>query len=156
MGLATQARRVSIGDWFMWVCWIEDFCVQMMENPGYVERFYDIVQNYNRQILDMVLEVEPDIIQYRGWYDTPDYWGPKRLSRRSWRPGSRNSAAQVHAGGSLFCYLLTEGYTVYRNILAEMDVDVYPGAGTDGRAQERELGGGQGGSWRQRTASGAG
>jgi hypothetical protein len=126
LGLATQARRVSIGDWFMWVCWIEDFCVQMMENPGYAERFYDIVQNYNRQILDMVLEVEPDIIQYRGWYDTPDYWGPKRL-RTLLAPRIQELAGQAHAGGSLFCYLLTEGYTVYRNILADMDVDVFLG-----------------------------
>jgi hypothetical protein len=126
LGLATQARRVAIGDWFMWVCWIEDFCVQMMEDPGYAEHFYDIVQNYNRQILAMVLEVEPDIIQYRGWYDTPDYWGPKRL-RTVLAPRIQELAAQVHAGGSLFCYLLTEGYTVYRNILAGMDVDVFLG-----------------------------
>jgi hypothetical protein len=126
MGLATQARRVSIGDWFMWVCWIEDFCVQMVENPGYVGRFYDIIQNYNRQILDMVLEVQPDIVQYRGWYDTPDYWGPKRL-REILAPRIQELAAQAHAGGSLFCYLLTEGYTVYRNILADMDVDVFLG-----------------------------
>ena len=78
MGLATQVRRVSVGDWFMWVCWIEDFCVQMVSEPEYVDRFYDIVNNYNKQIIDMALEVQPDIIQYRGWYDTPDYWGTKR------------------------------------------------------------------------------
>jgi hypothetical protein len=126
LGLATQARRVSIGDWFMWVCWIEDFAVQMLEDPSYVERFYDIVQRYNREILEMVLEVQPDLVQYRGWYDTPDYWGPKRL-RTILAPRIQELAAQVHAGGSLFCYLLTEGYTVYRSLLREMDVDVFLG-----------------------------
>jgi len=126
MGLATQARRVSIGDWFMWVCWIEDFAVQMLEDPAYIQRFYDIVQRYNREILEMVLEVQPDLIQYRGWYDTPDYWGPKRL-RTILAPRILELAAQVHAGGSLFCYLLTEGYTVYRDILRDMDVDVFLG-----------------------------
>jgi uroporphyrinogen-III decarboxylase len=110
----------------MWVCWIEDFAVQMMEDPAYVERFYDIVQNYNRQIVEMVLEVQPDLIQYRGWYDTPDYWGPKRL-RTILAPRIQELAAQVHAGGSLFCYLLTEGYTVYRNLLRDLDVDVFLG-----------------------------
>ena len=143
LGLATQARRVSIGDWFMWVCWIEDFCVQMMENPGYAERFYDIVQNYNRQILDMVLEVQPDIVQYRGWYDTPDYWGPKRL-RAILAPRIQELAAQAHAGGSLFCYLLTEGYTVYRNILDGYGRGRIPGVGTARRTQKRELCGSQG------------
>jgi hypothetical protein len=102
MGLATQARRVSIGDWFMWVCWIEDFCVQMVENPGYVERFYDIIQNYNRQILDMVLEIQPDVIQYRGWYDTPDYWGPTRL-REILAPRIRELASQCMGSSSAIC-----------------------------------------------------
>lgn len=126
MGLATQARRVSIGDWFMWVCWIEDFCVQMMETPEYVDRFYDIVNNYNKQILEMVLEVEPDIIQYRGWYDTPDYWGRDRY-RNILFPRIQELARQVHEGGSLFCCLLTEGYTLYRDIVNELDADVFLG-----------------------------
>ena len=126
LGLATQARRVSIGDWFMWVCRIEDFCVEMISNPGYVNRFYDICQNYNKQIIDMVLEVEPDIIQYRGWYDTPDYWGTQRY-RDILAPRISELGKQIHDGGSLFCVLLTEGYTLYKEILATLDVDVYLG-----------------------------
>jgi hypothetical protein len=126
LGLATQARRVSVGDWFMWVCWIEDFCVEMIRNPDYVNRFYDIIQNYNRRIVDMVLEVEPDIIQYRGWYDTPDYWGTQRY-KDILAPRINELGRQVHDGGSLYCVLLTEGYTLYKEILAEMDVDVYLG-----------------------------
>lgn len=126
LGLATQARRVSVGDWFMWVCWIEDFCVEMIHNPDYVNRFYDIIQNYNKQIVDMVLEVEPDIIQYRGWYDTPDYWGTQRY-RDILAPRISELGRQVHDGGSLFCVLLTEGYTLYREILAGLEVDVYLG-----------------------------
>ena len=52
LGVATQARRVSIGDWFMWVCWIEDFCVEMVANPEYISRSYDIVNNYNKEVVD--------------------------------------------------------------------------------------------------------
>ena len=126
LGLATQARRVAVGDWFMWVCWIEDFCLEMVSNPEYVSRFYDIVNNYNKQIIDMVLEVEPDIVQYRGWYDTPDYWGVPRY-KKILAPRISELGRKVHDGGSLFCVLLTEGYTHYKDILAEMDVDVYLG-----------------------------
>jgi hypothetical protein len=126
LGLATQVRRVSVGDWFMWVCWIEDFCVQMMSDPEYINRFYDIVNNYNKQMIDLALEVRPDIVQYRGWYDTPDYWGTKRY-REILMPRIGELAKQIHDGGSLFCVLLTEGYTLYKDLLAEMDVDVYLG-----------------------------
>ena len=126
LGVATQARRVSIGDWFMWVCWIEDFCVQMVENRAYIERFYDIVNAYNREILDLVLEVEPDIVQYRGWYDTPDYWGTERY-RDILAPRIRALGKQVHEGGALFCVLLTEGYTLYRDMLAGLSGDVFLG-----------------------------
>ena len=126
MQLLTQARRVSVGDWFMWACLIEDFCMAMIEAPDYVQRFYDIVQRYNRDVIDMVLEAEPDLIQYRGWYDTPDYWGHDR-HQRILVPKIREIADQVHDGGALFCYLLPEGYTHYRDTLKDLDVDVYLG-----------------------------
>ncbi len=126
MDLLTQARRVSVGDWFMWVCLIEEFCEAMIEAPEYVARFYDIVQNYNKQIIDMVLEVQPDLIVYRGWYDTPDYWGRVR-HENILLPKIQALGKQIHAGGSLFCYLLTEGYTLYRDLLRRMDVDVFLG-----------------------------
>ena len=126
MDLLTHARRVSVGDWFMWVCLIEQFCMDMIEQPEYVDRFYDIVQNYNRDIVDMVLEAEPDVVQYRGWYDTPDYWGRERY-RRILFPRIKELAQQVHEGGALFCCLLPEGHTLYRDMLAEMDVDVFLG-----------------------------
>ena len=124
--LATQARRLCIGDWFMWVCWIEDFCCQMIENPDYVNRLFDIINNYNKKIIDMVLEVEPDIIQYKGWYDTPDYWGTQRYQDIC-VPRITELGAQIRDGGSLFCVLFTEGYTLYRQILAKMNADVYLG-----------------------------
>ena len=126
MDLLTHARRLSVGDWFMWVCLIEDFCIAMVEDPEYVERFCDVCQEYNFEVLDLVLEVEPDLIQYRGWYDTPDYWGTKRF-RNILVPRIAELGARVHEGGSLYCYLLPEGYTLYREDLRRLDVDVYFG-----------------------------
>ncbi len=126
LDLLTQARRVALGDWFMWVCLIEDFCCAMVQDPDYVKRFYDIIHKYNLDIIDIVLEVEPDLIQYRGWYDTPDYWGEER-HREILVPRIQELSKRVHSGGSLFCYLLTEGYTQYKEALGKMDVDVFLG-----------------------------
>ena len=126
LGLLTHARRLSVGDWFMWVCLIEEFCMAMVEEPEYVNRFYDIVQDYNLAVLDMVLEVEPDVVQYRGWYDTPDYWGLDRLETIL-MPRIQQLADRTHQAGALFCYLLPEGYTLYRDRLSSLDVDVFLG-----------------------------
>ena len=126
LDLLTQARRVALGDWFMWVCLIEDFCCAMVQDPDYVKRFYDIIHRYNLDIIDIVLEVEPDLIQYRGWYDTPDYWGKER-HRDILVPRVQELSKKVHDGDSLFCYLLTEGYTQYKEALSKMDVDVFLG-----------------------------
>lgn len=126
LGLITQARRVALGDWFMWVCLIEDFCCAMVQDPCYVKRFYGIIHKYNLDIIDLVLEVEPDLIQYRGWYDTPDYWGKER-HKEILVPGIQELAKKVHNGNSLFCYLLPEGYTHYKETLSELDVDVFLG-----------------------------
>lgn len=126
MDILTQARRVSVGDWFMWVCLIEEFCCAMIDDPEYVDRFYDIIQRYNREIIDLALEVEPDLVQYRGWYETPDYWGTER-HKRILVPKICELVEKVHDGGAFFCYLLTEGYTLYREVLKNMDVDVFFG-----------------------------
>jgi len=126
LDLITHARRLSIGDWFMWLCLIEEFCMAMVEDAEYVCRLLDICQDYNMEVLEMVLEVEPDIVQYRGWYDTPDYWGLPR-HRDILVPRIEQIAERVRQAGSLFCYLLTEGYTLYRDTLKEMRVDVYLG-----------------------------
>ena len=88
--------------------------------------FFDIIDTYNRDIIEMALEVQPDIVQYRGWYDTPDYWGSERF-KRILKPRIAGLADQAHAGGALFCYLLPEGYTIYRDILNTLDVDVFFG-----------------------------
>lgn len=126
MDLLTQARRVSVGDWFMWVCLIEDFSYAMVEDPEYVSEFYDVVQEYNRQIVNLTLEVQPDLVQHRGWYDTPDYWGRVR-HKEILESRIRELAKIVHDGGSKFCYLLPEGWTLYRDALAQLDVDVFLG-----------------------------
>jgi len=126
LGLLTHARRLSIGDWFMWLCLIEDFCVAMIEDPAYLSRFLDICNEYNLRLLDMVLEAAPDVVQYRGWYDTPDYWGIAR-HRDVLMPRIAQLAEKAHRAGSLFCYLLPEGYTHYKDNLREMDVDVFLG-----------------------------
>ena len=126
MDLLTQARRLSVGDWFMWVCLIEDFCIAMVEDPAYVSRFLDICQDYSLEILNMVAEVAPDLVQCRGWYDTPDYWGAGRF-RDVLMPRIAHLASKAHDGGTLFCYLLPEGYTLYRDYLRQIDVDVFFG-----------------------------
>jgi len=126
MGLLSQARRVSVGDWFMWLCLIEEFLYAMIEQPNYVSRFYEIIQRYNRQTLELVLQADADVVQYRGWYDTPDYWGRKRY-QQILQPYIEELGQVVHDAGKLFCVLMPEGYTLYRDILDQMAVDVYFG-----------------------------
>ncbi len=126
MNLLTHARRVSVGDWFMWICLIEDFLCALFENPDYVSRLFDLVQEYNREILKLVLEVQPDLVQYRGWYDTPDYWGRERYATLL-KPKIDELAHMTHEGGCLFCILLPEGYTAYRDIHQQIAVDVMLG-----------------------------
>ena len=115
--LLTRVRRVSIGDWFMWVCLVEDFGVAMIENPGYVAQFYDIIPRCNREIIPLALKIKPDVIQYCGSYDTPDYRGRDRR-QRVLAPRIERLARQVYEAGWLFCYLFTEGYTLYRDVPA--------------------------------------
>ncbi len=121
--LFTTGRRTIVGDAFLWFCDAATFITQMYDDPAFVEEFYSIFQTWAKRLVELVLEVGVDFVQYRGWYETPAYWGPKGF-QKFLMPLIQEQAKMTHQAGKLFGYFLPEGHGVYAEVLKNLDADV--------------------------------
>ncbi|MEW6751249.1 MAG: uroporphyrinogen decarboxylase family protein [Candidatus Latescibacterota bacterium] len=118
-----QARRTITGDAFMWFCDIPEFAVCMIEAPGFVREFLAIFEGWAEDLTVLALEAKVDVVQHRGWYEIPTYWGVQPW-REYLMPFVQRQAAMVHAAGKLHSYLLPEGHGPLSGALRELGTDV--------------------------------
>jgi hypothetical protein len=121
--LLSVARRTVVGDAFEWFCDIPWFLMQLYDDPDFVERFLDIFQEWSLRLVELVLEVGVDVVQYRGWYESSLFWGLDGW-RRHLVPRIEAQTALVHSAGKLHTYLNPEGQGVYALALRDMGFDV--------------------------------
>ena len=124
--LLTVARRTIVGDAFQWFCDIPTFMLWMSDLPEWVAAFLGVFQDWSLKLVQLALEAGVDVVQYRGWYEIPTFWGP-RYWKQYLVPGIEAQTQLVHDAGKLHAYLLPEGHGVYGNALKEMGLDVLVG-----------------------------
>jgi uroporphyrinogen-III decarboxylase len=122
----TVARRTIVGDAFQWLCDIPWFLFQLHDNPSFVEEFLGIFQSWCLGLTDLALEAGVDVVQRRGWYEIPAYWGKDHFSRFI-APLVEEETQRVHEAGRLHCYLLPEGHGVLVPVLKDLGADVLLG-----------------------------
>ena len=120
--LLTIARRTIVGDAFLWFCDVPWFMIQLYDDPDFVEEFLGVFQDWSIELLELVLALDVDVVQYRGWYEIPTYWGVK-----SWRryivPLIEAQTELVHNAGKLHTYLLPEMDRAYIDVISGMKLD---------------------------------
>ena len=124
--LFVTARRTIVGDGFLWFCDNEDFMVWSIESPAFVKDFFAVFQEWALALTELALEAGVDLVQRRGWYEVPTYWGPERYHEYL-SPLVEEETQLVHQAGKLHSYLLPEGHGIYAPILKEMTVDALMG-----------------------------
>lgn len=118
----TVARRTIVGDAFQWFCEIDEFLMRLIDNPDFVREFLGIFQEWALGLTELALDAGVDVVQRRGWYEIPTYWGP-RFFKEYIVPLIDEETKLVHDAGKLHSYLLPEGHGVYASIFNEMEVD---------------------------------
>ena len=122
----TVARRTIVGDAFQWFCDIPWFMTQLYDDPEFVRQFLAIFQDWSMKLVNLVLEVGVDVVQYRGWYEIPTFWGP-RFWGKCILPYIEQQAEQVHSAGKRCSYLLPEGQGAYAEALKDTNIDILQG-----------------------------
>lgn len=124
--LLTVARRTIVGDAFQWFCDIPSFMLWMNDDPEWVAAFLAVFQDWSLKLVQLALEVGVDVVQYRGWYETPTFWGLKYW-KQYLMSGIQAQTQLVHDAGKLHAYLLPGGAGVYANTLKDMELDLLVG-----------------------------
>jgi hypothetical protein len=122
----TLVRRTIVGDAFQWFCDIRWFLTQLYDDPHFVSEFLGIFHDWAKKLLELVLDLPVDVIRYRGWYETPTFWGP-RFWNQYIRPCIQEQAQLIKSAGKLVSYLLPEGHGAYCEGLKDLQVDVLQG-----------------------------
>ena len=139
------ARRTYAGSA---VLWLTDATATMLAydtDPGYISEFLAIIQSWQLQLLEMVLDVGVDIVTRFGYYDTPDFWGRKYFSRFL-EPLLEREAAICEQAGCFLSQQQSKGVSQLVDIYKRMrvhilrDLDPVQG-GEDMALLKRELGG---------------
>lgn len=125
--LLTMARRTIVSDASQWFCDIPWFMMQLYDDPGFVKEFLQVFEDIANWQTDLVLNVGVDVVQRRGWYDEPNFWGGRHFEEHI-LPSMNAEAAKVHSAGSLHCYLLTRGWAPYLDLFDRLDTDILWGA----------------------------
>jgi hypothetical protein len=120
--LMTHVRRPIVGDAFLWFCDTPWFILQLYDDPDFVEQFLGLFHDWDLRLLDLILDFPVDFVQYRGWYETPTYWGYAGF-KRFLAPLIEEQTRRVHDAGVLQGYLLPEGQGALADLLAEMSFD---------------------------------
>ena len=122
-GTTFLARRLYLGSAILWLTDAEDTMCTYESNPAYIDELFEIIENWQLQMLDMVLDVGVDMVTRFGYYDTPDFWGVKYFDRYLRGPMDKEAELCEQAGAYL-SQQQSEGLTQMVDVYKEMKVHV--------------------------------
>ncbi|MGQ9683102.1 MAG: uroporphyrinogen decarboxylase family protein [Anaerolineae bacterium] len=112
-----QARRHGLlvaGGWgaaadvVAWLTGFEGMVILAAEQPEFMEALLDLVAQWNRRRLQVLLDAGIDLYLKRIFYESTDFWSP-RLYRRFLQPILAADVAMAHQAGAKVGGMLTTG-----------------------------------------------
>lgn len=138
------ARRTYCGSSVLWLWRADRFIYALHDDPEFVRRFLRIIQDWQKKMLELVLDIGVDVVTRFGYYDTPDFWGV-RYFREFLAPLLEEECSLVHQAGALVAQQQTKGFTQQREVWRNLEVDILRDVdpvqgGEDLACLKRELG----------------
>jgi len=130
-------------DMFGWIYGLENLMLSMYDRPGFVHDLLDIIAQWNRKRMAVVLSAGVDLYIKRAWYENLDFFSP-----RFWRefifPILKADVELAHTKGAKFGYLITSNVMPLLDMFVELGIDAVIGvdpAAWDLEETKRKLGG---------------
>ena len=108
------------------LCGVEGMLICAMEDEGFVLEMADLIHEWNRERMDIMLSEGLDLFVRSGWYESTDFWSPT-LFRKFMFPYVAREAEMAHQAGARFGYIMTSGQMPLLDMLIEAGVDVLIG-----------------------------
>jgi len=145
-GLLTAGGWGVGGDALAWLCGLQDSVMIAMDQPQFLDGILDVVSQWNRWRMEVILDAGVDLFIRRAWYEGTDFWSPT-LYRRFFLPRLNDEVQIAHQAGAKFAYILTSGTMPILDMLTEAGVDALigvdpiQGKGTDMAEMKRRTAG---------------
>jgi len=114
------------GDALGWLCGLENAVMLAVDAPEFLDALMDVISEWNRRRMELMLEVGLDLFVHRAWYEGTSYWSPA-LFRRFMLPRIEREVELAHEAGAYYSYVLTVGGLQFADLLLEAGVDVLIG-----------------------------
>lgn len=113
-------------DMLNWLCGMEPLMIHTHTNPGFVADLYELVHQWNKRRMEVVLSAGIDLYIRRAWYEGCDFI-PLRFFRDVVLPRLKAEADLAHEKGAKFGYICSSGLAPMLDYQMEAGIDVLIG-----------------------------
>jgi hypothetical protein len=130
--LAQRRGLLLAGGWGVgadmlgWIYGLQNMIYTAADAPGFLEEMLNLIADWNRRRMEVVLQAGVELYIKRAWYENCDFFSP-RLYRRFILPILKDDVALAHSFGARFGYLITANCMPLLELFAEAKVDVLIG-----------------------------
>jgi len=125
-GLLVTGGWGVVMDAACWMCGIEDLIYAAICDPEFVEELAQLIARWNKERMEVILDVGVDLFIRRGWYESSDFWPPD-LFRQFILPSLKEEVQMAHEAGAKFGHIMTTGTMPLLDLLLESGIDVLIG-----------------------------
>ena len=109
-----------------WLCGLGNAVMFAVDEPEFLDALLDVVSDWNRGRMELMLEEGLDLFIRRAWYEGTSYWSPG-LFRRFLLPRIEQEVELAHQAGAAYAYILSVGGLQFADLLLESGIDVLIG-----------------------------
>lgn len=109
-----------------WLCGMEPLMILTQTNPDFVARLYEMVHQWNKRRMEVVLSAGVDLYIRRAWYEGCDFI-PRQFYREVVLPRLKAEVDLAHEKGARFGYICSSGLLPMLDYHVEAGIDVLIG-----------------------------
>ena len=109
-----------------WILGLENMMLATYDDPSFLHSLLDVIAEWNRTRMSLVLEAGIDLYVKRAWYENLDFWTPGSWHKHL-EPIVRADVDLAHSRGARFGYIITANCAPLLPALADAGVDVLIG-----------------------------
>ncbi|HUW55359.1 MAG TPA: uroporphyrinogen decarboxylase family protein [Planctomycetota bacterium] len=113
-------------DALAWIFGLTNAVMTAVDDPDFLDELLDVISDWNRRRMEVILDVGVDLFVRRGWYEGTSFWSPG-LFGRFLLPRLQAEAELAHQAGAKFGYIMTVGANQFTDALLASGVDVVIG-----------------------------
>jgi uroporphyrinogen-III decarboxylase len=113
-------------DMVNWLCGMENLMVLMFEQPAFVSEMLEMIYQWNKKRMEVVLSAPVDLYIHRAWYEGCDFVMPK-FYQQAILPRLKAEVDLAHERGAKFGYICSSGTKPMLDLYLEAGIDVLIG-----------------------------